>query len=98
MASLMKIQVHFLNQRYKLVVMVIVEPKINGRRADDQIGKLGFSGHYRVKSDGFSGGIWLLKHHNLVWVFMLSKHFQCLHVQLSFTNGKSWVRGVWYPR
>lgn len=71
--------------------MVIIKPKMSGVCADAQVAHLSFLGHYQVKVDGFSVGIWLLWDLYLVSVNIISKHFQCLHIQLSFYNGKNCI-------
>ncbi|KAL4273588.1 hypothetical protein GQ457_13G013000 [Hibiscus cannabinus] len=41
-------------------IVVIMEPRVSGVRADRFIRKSGFEFSYRVEAHGFSGGIWLL--------------------------------------
>ncbi|KAK8704164.1 hypothetical protein V6N13_047796 [Hibiscus sabdariffa] len=40
-------------------VVVFVEPRIRGRRADSVISSLGFPNSHRVEANGFAGGIWV---------------------------------------
>jgi len=54
----------FLNTLKELIrkfdpkIVVIVETKISGRQAQEVCNKIGFEGQYRVKAQGFKGGIW----------------------------------------
>lgn len=61
---------------YKPMILVLLKTKINGTKADVQVGKLKFSSHYRVKTDGLSGGIWLFWHMDVVQVRIIYEHFQ----------------------
>lgn len=42
------------------LVIVLVEPRISGWKAEKVINKIGYSGKSRVEAQGFSGGIWVL--------------------------------------
>ncbi|KAK8617514.1 hypothetical protein V6N13_080426 [Hibiscus sabdariffa] len=44
---------------YKPNVILFVEPRISGRRADSVIAALGFPNSHRIEAAGFSGGIWV---------------------------------------
>lgn len=46
-----------LKYNYNIHILVIVEPRVSGQRADVIIDKLGFKNSFRVKAVGFSGGI-----------------------------------------
>ncbi|GMJ08574.1 hypothetical protein HRI_004526600 [Hibiscus trionum] len=41
-------------------IVALVEPRINGRKADNFIRRSGFEFSYRVEANGFSYGIWVL--------------------------------------
>lgn len=45
---------------YKPVMVVLMEPRINGSKADNFIKNNGFDKSHRVEVEGFSGGIWIL--------------------------------------
>lgn len=75
---------------YKPAILVLLETKISGIMADIQVGKLRLSGHYRIEADSLSGGIWLFWHTDIVQVEIISKHFQCLHVSLTYKDGSKW--------
>lgn len=46
--------VNFLLCAYNPQILVLIEPKISGERANDQRIKFGFSGHFRVDAKGLS--------------------------------------------
>ena len=47
-------------KNYNPSMLVMMEPRISGIKADDFIRKSGFARSHRVEAVGFSGGIWLL--------------------------------------
>ncbi|KAK8662352.1 hypothetical protein V6N13_091930 [Hibiscus sabdariffa] len=63
-------------------VVVFVEPRISGRRADSVISALGFTHSHRVEAIGFSGGIWVAWY-DTVQVDILVTHFQFLHFRVT---------------
>ncbi|KAJ4833138.1 hypothetical protein Tsubulata_006247 [Turnera subulata] len=64
-------------------LLVILEPRISGKRADYVIKKLGFSNSHRVEARGFAGGIWLLWDESRVQVSILFNHPQFIHTRVS---------------
>ncbi|KAK8627907.1 hypothetical protein V6N13_135504 [Hibiscus sabdariffa] len=67
---------------YKLDLVVFVEPRISGRRADSIIASLRFPHSHRVEAAGFSGGIWLAWYDS-VSVDIISNHFQFIHCHIT---------------
>ncbi|KAL4360449.1 hypothetical protein GQ457_04G032560 [Hibiscus cannabinus] len=65
-------------REYKPQVVAIMEPCINGRIVDRVIGRLGFLNSFRVETNGFRGGIWIL------WVDSIQ--LEVLHVANQFIN------------
>ncbi|KAK8693502.1 hypothetical protein V6N13_071085 [Hibiscus sabdariffa] len=63
-------------------VVVFVEPRISGRRADSVISALGFTHSHRVEAIGFSGGIWV-PWYDTVQVDILVTHFRFLHFRVT---------------
>ncbi|KAK8692436.1 hypothetical protein V6N13_075895 [Hibiscus sabdariffa] len=63
-------------------VVVFVEPRISGWRADRIISALGFPYSHRVEALGFSGGIWLAWY-DTVRIDILCNHFQYIHCRIS---------------
>ncbi|KAL4303954.1 hypothetical protein GQ457_10G016280 [Hibiscus cannabinus] len=47
-------------REHKPNIVALFEPRISGIVADRVIARMGFSNSYRVETNGFSGGIWLL--------------------------------------
>ncbi|KAK8660876.1 hypothetical protein V6N13_051784 [Hibiscus sabdariffa] len=68
-------------------LVVFVEPRISGRKADSVIALLGFPNSHRVEAIGFSGGIWLAWYDSIS-VEILVNHFQFIHcrVTVKLTN------------
>lgn len=46
-------------RQFNPLIMVLLETKTSGNRADVQCDKFGFSRVYRVETDGLPAGIWL---------------------------------------
>ncbi|GMJ07488.1 hypothetical protein HRI_004418000 [Hibiscus trionum] len=67
---------------YKQDLVVFVEPRISGRRADSVIASLGFPNSHRVEAAGFSGGIWLAWY-DTISVEVLFNHLQFVHFCIS---------------
>ncbi|KAK8606629.1 hypothetical protein V6N13_052396 [Hibiscus sabdariffa] len=63
-------------------LVVFVEPRISGRRADFVISALGFPNYHRVEAIGFSGGIWVAWYDSMQ-VDILITHFQFLHFRIT---------------
>ena len=49
---------------HKFEILAVLEPRISGSKALRVINQLGFSNHFVVDAEGFSGGIWLLWNEN----------------------------------
>ncbi|KAK8586172.1 hypothetical protein V6N13_130694 [Hibiscus sabdariffa] len=67
-------------------VVVFVEPRISGKRADSVISSLGFPYSHRVEATGFAGGIWLAWY-DTISVTVDITHFQFMHFRI--TNNKT---------
>lgn len=63
-------------------MLIIIEPRISGVKADKITSKLGYDYSYRVEAKGFSGGIWLLWDRNHVNVVIITSSSQLLHTKL----------------
>ncbi|KAL9409078.1 hypothetical protein AB3S75_047461 [Citrus x aurantiifolia] len=50
-----------IRQSYNPDMVVVMEPRISGRKADNFIKASGFDRSHRVEAVGFSGEIWLLR-------------------------------------
>lgn len=82
-------------RNYNPSMVVILEPRISGLKADHFIKKSGFDRSHRVEAIGFSGGIWLLwKEIFEVGIIMNNKQF--VHFKITKNNGLlSWVTAVY---
>ncbi|KAK8625827.1 hypothetical protein V6N13_056984 [Hibiscus sabdariffa] len=72
----------------KLDLVIFVEPRVIGRKADVIIASLGFSYSHRVEATGFSGGIWILWF-NSVKVDVELNHFQFFHCRITTVHDNS---------
>ncbi|KAK8675882.1 hypothetical protein V6N13_033944 [Hibiscus sabdariffa] len=63
-------------------MVVFVEPKISGVRADSVISSLGFPNSHRVESRGFSSGIWIAWY-KMISVEIIFSHFQFSHCRIT---------------
>ena len=70
-------------QNLKPLMVVLVEPRISGVRADKAIKKIGLPHSHRVEANGFSGGIWLLWE-NCVDLTIIQSHHQFIHAGISW--------------
>lgn len=57
-----------LMNHYKLNLVALVKPRINGERANDFIRKCGFMRTHKVELIGFAGVIWLLWNKDIQWI------------------------------
>ena len=71
---------HFVPE-HRPQVVVLVEPRIAGTRADNFIKKSAFQFSYRIEAQGFSGGIWILWN-DLVEIQIIGTHFQFIHMKV----------------
>ena len=68
-------------KNYSLYMVVLIEPRTSGVKADDFIKKSGFDYSYRVEVVGFSGGIWLLWRSSIE-VEVSINHRQFIHFKI----------------
>lgn len=73
---------------YNIQIMIIVEPRVSGNKADKIISKLGFSSNFITEAEGFSGGIWLLWDGNGVSVDVINTSRQCIHCKVPYSEDK----------
>ncbi|KAI9087338.1 hypothetical protein K1719_030658 [Acacia pycnantha] len=71
-----------MKRRYKLDMVVILEPRISGTHASRVIRNWGFGHSCRVEAEGFSGGIWLLWELDGLTVDVLERDEQYVHCKL----------------
>lgn len=76
-------------------MVVLLEPRISGSKADAFIKFCGFERSHRVGAEGFAGGIWLLWN-SLYDVHIVWNHKQYIHFQVSENNSFiSWITAVY---
>lgn len=75
-----------LKRSHNVQMLIIIEPRISGVKADKIITKLGYDYNYRVEAEGFSGGIWLLWDKSNVNIHIINNSSQLLHTKVSFQN------------
>ncbi|KAK8709757.1 hypothetical protein V6N13_060764 [Hibiscus sabdariffa] len=63
-------------------VVVFMEPRIHGKKADFVISLLGFPNSHRVEAAGFVGGIWVAWY-DIVSVSIVVTHFQFIHFRIT---------------
>ncbi|KAJ4840446.1 hypothetical protein Tsubulata_016701 [Turnera subulata] len=73
-----------LQREYKPTVVIVVEPRISGARANRVIRKLGFTHSHRVDARGFAGGVWVLWNERVTSVSVLHCHTQFIHMKVNF--------------
>lgn len=62
-------------------MVVLVETRISGKKADSVVRRIGFSGATRVEARGFAGGIFVLWKENTVRVSVEAKHDKFIHLK-----------------
>ena len=69
-------------KNYKPSMVVLLEPRISGLKADAFIKKSGFNNSHCVEAEGFSGDIWILWK-DIFDVEIIRNHNQFIHLQVS---------------
>ncbi|KAI9073110.1 hypothetical protein K1719_044919 [Acacia pycnantha] len=72
-----------MKRRYKLNIVVILEPRISGNQATKVIKNWGFKHSVRREAKGFSGGIWILWEMDEIVVDVIVIDEQFIHCKLS---------------
>ncbi|XVF22870.1 hypothetical protein REPUB_Repub12eG0208500 [Reevesia pubescens] len=72
-------------------MLILVEPRISGNKAERVIRRLGFDEATRVYAVGFSGGIWILWNTSFGRVQILSKTQQFITLLVDDKLGFSWA-------
>ncbi|XP_052291725.1 uncharacterized protein LOC127900602 [Citrus sinensis] len=82
-------------KNYNPSLVVLMEPRISGVKADDFIKKSGFDQSHRVEAVGFAGGIWILWQ-SYIEVKVMLNHRQFIHFKICRNNTfMSWVTAVY---
>ena len=72
-------------KNYQPSMIVLLEPRISGLKADAFIKKSGFNKSHRVEAEGFSSGIWILWK-DIFDVEIIRNHTQFIHLRVSQNN------------
>ena len=82
-------------QNYKPSLVVLMEPRISGYKADHFIKRSGFDKSYWVEAEGFSCGIWVIWK-DLFQVEIVASHSQFVHLRISNNNNVlSWLTAIY---
>lgn len=76
-----------IRRSYVVHVLIIIEPRVSGSRANNIVSKLGFNKCHRIEAEGFSEGIWILLDDNFIEIEIISTTGQVLHSHLTIRNG-----------
>ena len=72
-------------------IIALLETHINGTRADEVCRKLGFQGCFRVDTQGFVGGIWILWDVATVQLQLIKSHAQYVTMVVKGHGFQSWL-------
>ncbi|KAI9126310.1 hypothetical protein K1719_002731 [Acacia pycnantha] len=86
----------YLRFRYKVDLVVILQPRISGSLATRVIKNWGFKNLGRVEAEEFSRGIWLLWGMDELFVDVLVKNDQFIHLTLNVENKRFCARNFRY--
>ncbi|XP_074310528.1 uncharacterized protein LOC141646557 [Silene latifolia] len=81
---------------YKPTIMALIETHMGGDHAEKLRNILGYGGHTRVDTIGFSGGIWVYWKPELVDVIPVTKHHQYLTVEVVRRGEPPWFFSAVY--
>ncbi|KAI9086148.1 hypothetical protein K1719_031869 [Acacia pycnantha] len=84
-----------MKRRYRLDMMIILEPRISGRLASKVIKNWGFKHSVRLEAVGFSGGIWLLWELDEIQVDVRVMDEQFIHCKLKFRGEEMLLTAVY---
>ncbi|XP_061348903.1 uncharacterized protein LOC133294266 [Gastrolobium bilobum] len=70
----------------KVQVLVLLETRISGRKADKVVRNLGFDSFFLREAAGFSGGIWILWNKNIATVRILEEDHQFVHSKIVWVD------------
>lgn len=77
-------------------ILVLLEPKISGGKADMVCSKLHFDEWVRVECQGLSGGIWLFWKPGVVSLRVISSNPQFLNCCIDYGESKHWFLSLVY--
>lgn len=80
----------FLISTTRLDVLILLEPRISGSKADEVCRKLNFDDWARVECVGYSGGIWLLWNSSNFSIDIVQTSPQFIHCRMEEKNREAW--------
>ncbi|KAI9125353.1 hypothetical protein K1719_003969 [Acacia pycnantha] len=83
------------NCRYKVDVVVILEPRISGVKAHKTIKSWGFKNSVRVEAAGFSGGIWIMWKRDDLQLDVIVKDEQFIQCKLRLNGEETLFTAVY---
>lgn len=72
-------------------IMVVVEPKISGTRAQRVIRQLGFSNFHISDPIGYAGGIWICWEQDILTLEILTSSSQFVHALVTQSGRGTWL-------
>ena len=78
-----------LRNSYRFSILVLLEPRISGVRAEKVMLQFGFDGRLKVDSDGFIGGIWVFWDTSIWNIEVLLIEKQLSHMNVRGYDGSS---------
>ena len=82
-------------KQYKPNVLVILETRISGIKADRVIKNMGFGRSHQIEAEGFSGGIWIMWTEEVA-VLIRQNNLQFVHIEVSSPNRNQFMFTVVY--
>ncbi|XP_061376067.1 uncharacterized protein LOC133318127 [Gastrolobium bilobum] len=70
----------------KIQVLVLLETRISGSKADRVVRSLGFDNFFIREAVGFSGGIWILWNKSMTSISILEEDHQFVHSKITWLN------------
>lgn len=80
---------------YHIDIMILLEPRCSGDKAEKVIGKIGFNSSWRVEAVGYSGGIWILWDSLKVNVSAFNSINQCITVEVNVSSSSFFLSCVY---
>ena len=87
-----------LRKSYSFSILVLLEPKLSGIKADKVSKKFGFDVEYIVDSDGFAGGVWVFWDSSVWKVEVIYSEKQLVHLKVVDKDSSVWFFSACYAR
>ena len=87
-----------LHYNHHFSILVLLETRVSGARADKISEKIGLDGVFRVDPNGFAGGIWIFWDKNMWQLDILVHNDQVVHMKILGDEGHSWFFSACYGR